>query len=125
MPRDQLCRISGGHKLRCDAAAAYGTLALAYEAHFRSPLCITDSYRSYRAQVDLLRRKPSLAAFPGTSNHGWGVAVDLCDGINDYGTPQYEWMMANAAAYGWTNPGWAREGGSRQEPWHWEFASFR
>jgi hypothetical protein len=122
VPADKLCRIAAGHKLSCDAAAAYGSLAKAYGAHFHKKLCITDSYRSYRAQIDLLMRKPSLAAFPGTSNHGWGLAVDLCDGINDYGTPQYEWMQANGAAYGWMNPEWAREGGSRQEPWHWEFA---
>ncbi|GAA0956646.1 hypothetical protein GCM10009554_66430 [Kribbella koreensis] len=122
MPADKLCRVAPGQKLRCDAAAAYGELAAAYQADFHKVLCITDSYRPYRAQVDLLRRKPTLAAFPGTSNHGWRLAVDLCDGINDFGTPQYRWMSVHAAAYGWVHPGWAREGGSRQEPWHWEFA---
>lgn len=121
MPASELCRIAGGHKLRCDAAAAYGSLAEGYEAHFGKELCITDSYRPYRAQVELIRRKPGLGAFPGTSNHGWGIAVDLCDGINDFGTPEHRWMQANAEAYGWVNPEWAREGGSRQEPWHWEF----
>jgi hypothetical protein len=122
MPADSLCRVAPGQKLRCDAAAAYGELAAAYKADFHKELCITDSYRSYRAQIDLLRRKPTLAAFPGTSNHGWGLAVDLCDGVNEFGTPQYEWLIAHAAAYGWVHPEWAREGGSRQEPWHWEFA---
>lgn len=122
MPADKLCRIAPGHKLRCDAAAAYEKLAAGYEAHFHTRLCITDSYRSYRAQIDLLRRKPDLAAVPGTSNHGWGLAVDLCDGINDFGTPQHEWMVVNAESYGWVHPEWAWEGGSRQEPWHWEFS---
>jgi hypothetical protein len=121
VPASKLCRTADGYKLRCDAAAAYGSLADAYKAQFGKDLCITDSYRSYRAQVDLIRRKPSLAAFPGTSNHGWGIAVDLCGGINDFGTPQYQWMEAHAGAHGWVHPDWARQGGDREEPWHWEF----
>jgi len=121
MPASELCRIPGGQKLRCDAAAQYESLADAYTAHFHKPLCITDSYRPWRVQAALLLRKPGLAAVPGTSNHGWGQAVDLCDGINDYGTPQHEWMLANAPGYGWVSPDWARQGGRRQEPWHWEF----
>ena len=24
-------------------------------------------------------------------------------------------------AYGWDNPEWARAGGSKNEPWHWEY----
>ncbi|GAA1566261.1 hypothetical protein GCM10009804_23780 [Kribbella hippodromi] len=121
IPASKLCAIGGGHMLRCDAAAAYLQLAAAYRAQFGKSLCITDSYRSYTAQVDLYQRKPSLAALPGTSNHGWGVAVDLCGGIDKFSTPQYLWMKAHAGTYGWLHPGWAEQGGNREEPWHWEF----
>ncbi|TCO51028.1 murein DD-endopeptidase MepM/ murein hydrolase activator NlpD [Kribbella antiqua] len=122
IPARKLCAVgTSGHKLRCDAAAAYLQLASAYRAHFGKRLCITDSYRSYSAQVDLYARKPSLAALPGTSNHGWGVAVDLCGGIEHYGTVQYKWMKTHAAAFGWVHPAWADQGRSREEPWHWEF----
>jgi murein DD-endopeptidase MepM/ murein hydrolase activator NlpD len=123
IPADKLCGISGssGHMLRCDAAAAYMQLAAAYKSRFGRTLCITDSYRSYASQVDLFGRKPSLAALPGTSNHGWGVAVDLCGGIDHFGTAQYQWMRSNAGAYGWVHPAWANQGGGREEPWHWEF----
>ncbi len=43
---------------------------------------ITDSYRSYAGQVDVAARKGlysqgGLASVPGTSNHGWGMALDL------------------------------------------------
>ncbi len=61
------------------------------------------------------------AAPPGMSNHGWALALDLGGGIQSYGTAQYEWMRANAPAYGWDNPEWARAGGSKNEPWHWEY----
>ncbi|WP_427893081.1 peptidoglycan DD-metalloendopeptidase family protein [Kribbella sp. GL6] len=121
IPAGKLCAIASGHMLRCDAATAYLKLAAAYRAQFGKTLCITDSYRSYASQVSLYQRKPSLAALPGTSNHGWGVAVDLCGGIDKYGTPQYLWMKANAPAYGWVHPAWAEPGRNREEPWHWEF----
>jgi murein DD-endopeptidase MepM/ murein hydrolase activator NlpD len=121
IPTSRLCTVASVHRLRCDAAAAYRSLSKAYRARFGRPLCITDSYRSYAAQVDLYARKPSLAALPGTSNHGWGIAVDLCGGIQSFGTAQYRWMTAHAGTYGWVHPAWARQGGNREEPWHWEF----
>jgi murein DD-endopeptidase MepM/ murein hydrolase activator NlpD len=121
IPASSLCAISNGHMLRCDAAAAYLQLASAYKNRFGKAICITDSYRSYASQVDLYGRKPSLAALPGTSNHGWGVAVDLCGGIERFNTTQYQWMVSNAGNYGWVHPSWAKQGGNREEPWHWEF----
>jgi D-alanyl-D-alanine carboxypeptidase len=63
--------------------------------------------------------KGYLAARPGTSNHGWGLAADL--GVGGYASADYAWMRANAPAFGWDNPGWARPGGTKAEPWHWEF----
>jgi murein DD-endopeptidase MepM/ murein hydrolase activator NlpD len=121
IPARKLCALGSGHALRCDAAAAYVQLARAYRARFGKRLCITDSYRSYSSQVSLYARKPSLAALPGTSNHGWGVAVDLCGGVDRFGTAQYQWMKSHAAQFGWVHPSWADQGGSREEPWHWEF----
>ncbi len=66
--------------------------------------------------------KPTLAAVPGTSNHGWGVALDLCDGVERFDTPAHRWLQENAAAFGWFHPAWAQQGGSKPEPWHWEYA---
>ncbi|MEU8222305.1 peptidoglycan DD-metalloendopeptidase family protein [Kribbella sp. NPDC048915] len=123
IPTSKLCALGNGHLLRCDAAAAYQRLAAAYRTEFGKTLCITDSYRSYTSQVSLYQRKPSLAALPGTSNHGWGVAVDLCGGVDRYNTAQYRWMKAHAPAYGWLHPAWAEQGGNREEPWHWEFGN--
>jgi cell wall-associated NlpC family hydrolase len=123
IPPSALCPVGvGGHRLRCDAAAAYRALSAAFEAGTGAPLCITDSYRSYAGQVDLYGRKPALAAVPGTSNHGWGLAVDLCGGVERFGTAQYAWMVANAGRFGFLHPTWADPGNGREEPWHWEYA---
>jgi cell wall-associated NlpC family hydrolase len=122
IPAEALCEIGvHRHALRCDAAASYQQLRTAYEAAFGTPLCITDSYRSLGAQVAAFYAKPALAAVPGTSNHGWALAVDLCGGINVAGTPQWAWMTQNAGRFGWVQPDWAAPGGEKPEPWHWEF----
>jgi hypothetical protein len=117
----QLCPIGGGHQLRPDAAAAYLALDAAFQAQFGVPLEITDSYRSLAAQRTLARQKPSLAARPGTSEHGWGLAVDLFGGVESYRSAEHRWLREHAPAFGWDNPPWARDGGSREEPWHWEY----
>jgi hypothetical protein len=122
IPLSALCPLGvGSHRLRCDAAAAYGELSAAYSAAFGSPLCITDSYRSLGQQVTAFALKPALAAVPGTSNHGWALAVDLCGGINVAGTPQWTWMVANAERFGFVQPDWAGPRGEKPEPWHWEY----
>jgi LAS superfamily LD-carboxypeptidase LdcB len=119
---------SGTHLLRCDAAAAFGQLDAAYRVRFGEPISITSSYRSYDNQVRLKqswcdRGRCEMAATPGNSNHGWGLALDLGGGINDFGTPQHDWLQAHGPAYGWHHPPWARQGGGKEEPWHWEFGS--
>jgi hypothetical protein len=125
IPRSVLCPLGvAGHMLRCDAATAYRAMSDEFAAAFGTPLCITDSYRSYAAQVEAFQEKPALAAVPGTSNHGWGLAVDLCGGINSAGTPQWAWMQANAGRFGFLNPQWARPGAEKPEPWHWEFGNY-
>ncbi|TFV64188.1 hydrolase [Geodermatophilus sp. DF01-2] len=121
IPSTALCSIGRSHALRCDAAAGYTALADAFTAAFGKPLCITDSYRPLAAQVTAFRTKPALAAVPGTSNHGWALAVDLCGGVNVAGTVQSAWMAANAGRFGFVQPDWARPGGEKPEPWHWEF----
>lgn len=121
LPESITCPIlDGGHKIRCEAVPAFIALNAAYKGAFGQDICITDSYRSYEAQVDVKRRKPGLAAVPGTSNHGWGLAMDLCGGIQTFGTPQHEWMSKNAQRFGWFHPDWAKANGSKPEAWHFE-----
>ena len=75
---------------------------------------ITDSYRPYSEQVDLARRKGlysqgGLAAKPGTSEHGWGMAADL-----DLNSKAQSWMRANAGRYGFVE-------NVPRESWHWAY----
>ena len=123
IPTSEMCalEVSANQMLRCDAAMAFDALASVYQKQFGTDLCITDSYRSFALQVTTFANKPGLAAVPGTSNHGWARAVDLCGGIETAGSPQHAWMQAHAPAFGWVHPDWAEPGGGRPEAWHWEF----
>lgn len=123
LPDEALCPATAGgqHRLRCDAAVAYRLLAAKYADALGTDLCITDSYRSLGAQERAHLVKPGLTASPGTSQHGLGLAVDLCGGVERFGSPQNDWLLAHAPTYGWTHPAWAAPGGSKPEPWHWEY----
>lgn len=123
IPDSAMCVLGSapGQMLRCDAQKSFDRLSHAYEARFNAPISVTDAYRDYATQVILKRRKGRMAATPGTSNHGWALAVDLGGGINSFGSAEHQWMRANAPKFGWIHPGWARQGGSLPEPWHWEF----
>lgn len=123
LPTSVLCplRMAPGQRLTASAAAAFDRLSAARQAATGSPLCVTDSYRDYAGQVDVFSRKPSLAATPGSSQHGWGLALDLCGGVENAGSEVFQWMKANAPSYGFVHPPWAEPGGSRPEAWHWEY----
>jgi hypothetical protein len=123
LPDSDLCTLwDPKHRLRADAAVALAKLNVAYKQHFGNNICLTDSYRTLAEQVRLRAIKPTLAAVPGTSEHGFGLAVDLCDGVETGTGARYEWLRANAGAYGWENPAWALPGGAGpHEAWHWEY----
>lgn len=131
IPDEAMCPVpfDPKHKMRCDASAALGRLNVEFVAAFGRNIYITDSYRSLQGQIDIKaswcrRGACNMAATPGTSNHGWALALDLGEGINtSYTTAQYTWMAANAPAYGFENPAWAKPGPGfqKREPWHWEY----
>lgn len=125
IPAVALCPVESapGQLLRCDAARSFAELDAAFGREFGQAIAVTDAYRDYDTQVILKKRKGRMAAAPGTSNHGWGLAVDLGSGINRFGTAQHRWMRDNGPRFGWIHPSWARQGGSLPEAWHWEFAS--
>jgi hypothetical protein len=123
IPESAMCapKTAPAQRLHCDAAAAFDQLSAAYTAQFGTPPAVTGSYRSLQGQIATKRAKPTLAATPGKSDHGWGLAVDLGGGIQTFGSPQHEWTAANAPTYGWVLPSWAQRGGSKPEPWHFEY----
>lgn len=119
---DELCKLpQSGHQLQPFAAVAFDALNEAYRAKFGADICLSDSYRTLQGQHSVARSKPGLSARPGTSQHGLGLAVDLCP-TSYKSTARWNWLKANGPTYGWDNPAWARAGGSgKYEPWHWEY----
>jgi D-alanyl-D-alanine carboxypeptidase len=102
-----------GHKLWAPAAESLNTM-IADAKKDGVKIGITDSYRSYAEQVDVARRKGlysqgGLAAKPGTSEHGWGMATDL-----DLNNKAQAWMRTHAKEYGFVE-------NVPREPWHWAY----
>ncbi len=114
LPDEALTPIGvGSHRLAAPAASAFTKLSAAAEADGVT-IGVTDSYRSYDAQVDVANRKGlysqgGLAAKPGTSDHGLGLALDL-----DLDTKALSWMRANAGRFGFVED-------TPRESWHWKF----
>ena len=113
IPVESLAPIPGGEVMWAPAAAAFTRMA-DDAARAGITLPVVDAYRPYEDQVRLadelgLYSQGGLAAVPGTSQHGWGRAIDL-----ELDDAALNWMRANAGAYGFheTVP---------REPWHWEY----
>lgn len=124
LAEEHLCTIwDGSTQMRADAAVALAVLNERYRAENGADLCVTSGYRTYGQQEALRRQKPGLAAPAGTSEHGNGLAVDLCGGVEREGAAYY-WLADNAPSLGYDNPDWAKRGGSGPyEPWHWEYVT--
>lgn len=125
LPRSALLPTRGGHTLRRDAALALNALdTFVYEKTGRH-LGVIDGYRilgtigdfragrwsqwgaweKYRAGVG------NLAAYPGTSNHGWALAIDLGDRWSRLMIDKY------GAKFGWSKS-WSD---APSEWWHIKF----
>ena len=66
--------------------------------------------------------KTAMAAVPGTSNHGWGLAVDFAEELDGDTQPEsvspkfVKWLIKNAATYGFSAE-------LQSEPWHWRYVA--
>lgn len=115
VPASALSAVEGlsGHRLWTPAARSLEALRAA-AAQDGIRIGVTDSYRPYDVQVDLVRRKGlysqgGLAAVPGTSDHGWGIAVDL-----DLNAAAQAWMRTHGGRFGFVED-------VPREPWHWSY----
>lgn len=118
---EDLCTLwEGKTQLRADAAVSLAVLNQAFIARFGVDMCLSSGYRTLAQQRSVKAQKGGLAAAPGKSNHGWGLAVDLCS--SETTGAKWTWLNENAPSFGWDNPAWARPGGSGPyERWHWEY----
>ncbi|PYY60014.1 phage tail tape measure protein [Curtobacterium sp. MCSS17_011] len=121
LPKSALSKVSGftggpgvgpiGGYLRKAAAVAWEAMQRA----FGGGLSLTEGYRdlanqqmrysAYRAG------RGNLAATPGTSVHGYGLAADVGGGSQ-------AWMRANGPRFGWYPTGLSF---AQREPWHFEY----
>ena len=63
--------------------------------------------RLYRGKRWWLKPGNAAAAVPGTSNHGWGLAIDVAS----IDQKKLEWLLKNVARFGFS---WELQ----NEPWH-------
>ncbi|WP_158609703.1 M15 family metallopeptidase [Cellulomonas triticagri] len=121
LPSSDLCYLwDGKTQIRADAAEALAELNSMWVTRFGTDLCLSSGYRTLAEQRAVKAQKGGLAAPAGRSNHGWGLAIDLCSSQTT--GAQWEWLNENAPVFGWENPAWARPGGSGPyERWHWEY----
>jgi len=70
------------------------------------------------------------SSMPSTSRHHWGTDIDLNAFTNDFfakgkGLKMYNWMLENAATYGFCQPYTTKDekrpNGYNEEKWHWSY----
>jgi hypothetical protein len=127
-------------RLRSGVATAWAALCALVLVTYGWVVTLTDAYRDYPAQERIFRQRytttylpgrPSkvwlgkrwylkagyaAAATPGTSNHGYGITVDVAN-LGGFTSARYRQFATLAVASGWSNA----EGKSINEPWHWNY----
>ena len=96
--------LSGRFKGDPGLAAAYQQ-ALSYAG---VPIRLNSAGRTHAEQVDLKRRKPTLAAAPGHSLHEKGLAID----VDNWRDPKVKAALERAGF---------RQFDARKEPWHFSY----
>lgn len=95
----------------------------AFKKKFGRNLEIDLTYRTRGTQEYLYRELGRMiAAKPGTSNHGWGLAIDFPE-TRDYGFDgtYYKWLKAYSKRYGWVHHKVYEKGSPYAEAWHFEY----
>ncbi|MFF5792059.1 D-alanyl-D-alanine carboxypeptidase family protein [Paeniglutamicibacter sp. NPDC012692] len=105
------------------AGASLTRMNTAFKKKFGKDLTIDLSYRT-RATQDFYWKDlgPYIAARPGTSNHGWGTAIDFPETYDySFRGKYYKWLKQNSSKYGWIHRKILEEGSPYAEAWHFEY----
>jgi predicted chitinase len=113
----------GDHMLLPQASDDFKKMVNDMPSNIKTSLKLSDSYRPLKVQCNILdwnhfnntkkkRKKGTTStpvAYPGTSNHGWGRAIDI--------SPKevQDWVRNNGEKYKWC---W---GEVKSEPWHFTY----
>jgi len=108
--------------LNPNAATSIKAMNDAFKAKFGHSMYFQSCYRSLSQQQAARSKLGSQAADPGTSNHGWGLAIDIgpnpkkdqgCDSsLSGSDKEQCSWILQNASSYGYKT--WT----VKNEMWH-------
>jgi hypothetical protein len=102
---------------------------------------INSAFRTIAIQKAVKSNRGKAAATPGSSRHGWGIAIDFQfkdkngQNISNYvnkvpnnsvgfdinKNPAILWLFDNSYRFGWIIPPELRVGASLDEFWHWEY----
>ena len=139
-PDVELVSISGGYRLRKNAAAKFQSMVAAARSSGVNITTIS-AFRSVEAQKRLFfgigaergqqpTKRAEVSAPPKYSEHHTGYAIDVGDSSvsatnlnqNFDTTPAYKWLKANAANYGF-ELSFPKDNIQKvsYEPWHWRF----
>ena len=98
-------------RVGADAYRPLATQERIFVARYRTVPVWVPTARKWNGQWWVKKRGEDAAAVPGTSNHGWGLAVDVADSSFET-APVCRWLKGHAAGYGWSAE-------IQSEPWHW------
>lgn len=111
-----------GVALRAEAAGALDSLNFYYRQEFGRNIVANEGMRSIQMQWYYWNAYQegwgNLAGWPGTSIHGWGLAVDLNWPLDTSGTTEHNWLVNHAPLFGWWHAGATF---SQYEGWHFEY----
>ena len=118
------CKKAGYTAIVCSAYRTHEYQTMLYERQVQKQMATGLS----REEAEIVAA--TISAFPGTSEHQLGLAVDLVDVNNQVldeqqeKTPAQKWLMANSWRYGFTlryPNGKTEETGIIYEPWHYRY----
>lgn len=98
-------------------------LNAAFKKKFGRNLDVDLAYRT-RATQDAywVELGPYIAARPGTSNHGWGTAIDTPETYDySFRGKYHKWLKANSKKYNWVHRKILEEGSAYAEAWHFDY----
>jgi LAS superfamily LD-carboxypeptidase LdcB len=115
------CQAATGRTLTvtslADAYRSYAIQEVTFRTRYTTAVLPGRPYKMWNGERWYQKPGTAIAATPGTSNHGWGLAFDACwwvngatIGITSSGAG-WSWLLANAKRFGFS---WE----AQSEPWH-------
>lgn len=124
IPANLMVDVGGGMLLNPAAAGEFYAWAADYKATTGRTLSISEAYRNLAMQEyywNLYQSgRGNVAAVPGTSSHGQGLAVDVNSGVYDgsAGTTLHQQLVDAGHRHNWS---WELVGKPSGEAWHFNY----